>query len=373
MRRPILIAATVTFAVILGSSRPVVAQAGPPGTPSPTGSPSMPPGLAAVQPVQFGEPVPAAKFVNLNPASKQPATINLSDMLGKKPIVFVYWMASNPRSEKILLETQAAIDAIGPEKVELLSAAAPPYGSTDTGPLKARAEALKLKMPVLYDEGFRLLQELNVRAVPNITIVDREGKLRLTNGGSLKQVLEYKLDVEGAIRRVATSGKLGTYGMLQTYYPVTELVGKKCPDFDAPLVNDAVPRSLASMLSSTKVNVLVFWSVDCPHCKTSLPKLNDWLKDHQDGMNVISAARVTDDATKIRTAEYCKISGFVFPTFVDKDMQIGGTYMVISTPTVVVIRPDGVVDSVLLSGETDLGQALEAKKREILKTPPPKG
>jgi hypothetical protein len=46
---------------------------------------------------------------------------------------------------------------------------------------------------------------------------------------------------------------------------------------------------------------------------------------------------------------------------------------VISTPTVVVIRPDGVVDSVLLSGETDFGHALELKKREILKTPPPKG
>jgi len=150
-------------------------------------------------------------------------------------------------------------------------------------------------------------------------------------------------------------------------------VGKKCPDFAAPLVSDGVSRSFTSMLSSTKLNVLVFWSVDCPHCKASLPKLNDWLKGHQEGMNVIGAARVTDDATKTRTAEYCRISGFVFPTFVDKDMAIGGQYQVISTPTIVVIRPDGIVDSVLLSGETDLGQALEAKKREILKTPGTKG
>jgi hypothetical protein len=85
---------------------------------------------------------------------------------------------------------------------------------------------------------------------------------------------------------------------------------------------------------------------------------------------VISAARITDDATKTRTAEYCKINGFLFPTFVDKDMQIGAVYQVISTPTIVVIRPDGVVDSVLLSGETDIGAALEVKKREILKVPP---
>jgi thiol-disulfide isomerase/thioredoxin len=373
MNRPILLTVAVLLGASGGHAPTVAAQAGPPVAPSPAGPASPAPGLAAAKPIDFGAAVPAAKFGNLNGAPGQPKSIDLATYLGKQPIVLVYWMAGNPRSEKILAETQAVVDAAGGDKVALLSVAAPPYGSTDTGPIKARAEALKLTAPVLYDEGFRLLQELNVRAVPNIAIVDREGKLRLSNGGSLKQVLEYKLDVEGAIRRVASTGKLGTYGMLQQYYPVTELVGKKYLNFDAPLVNDAVSRSFSSMLSSTKVNVLVFWSVDCPHCKVSLPKLNEWLKGHKDGMNVITAARVTDDATKIRTAEYCKISGFSFPTFVDKDMQIGGTYQVISTPTVVVIRPDGTVDSVLLSGETDIGQALEAKKREILKTPPPKG
>jgi peroxiredoxin len=337
--------------------------------PAPPGGPA----LAQVPTVEYGAAFPAAKFSNLNDASGQPATIDLATYLGKKPIVFVYWMAGNSRSEKILLDTQAAVDRAGADKVALFSIASPAYGSTDVAPIKDRTAALKVKAPVLRDEGFRLLQQLAVRAVPNIAIVDAEGKLRLSNGGSLTQSLEYKLDVEGAIRRVATTGRLGTYGPLPTYYPVTELVGKKCPDFDAPLIDDAAAHSLSSMLASDKVNVLIFWSVDCPHCKASLPKLNDWLKGHTAGMNVISAARITDDATKTRTAEYCKISGFVFPTFVDKDMQIGATFQVISTPTVVVIRPDGVVDSVLLSSETDLGAALEAKKREILKTPASKG
>jgi peroxiredoxin len=331
------------------------------------------PGLAPVSPVEFGTPFPAATFTNLNGAPGQPATVDLAAYLGKKPIVFLYWMAGNPRSEKILLDTQAAVDKIGSEKVAYFSVAAAAFGSTDVEPVKARAAALKLKAPVLNDEGFRILRELQVQAVPNIAIVDASGKLRLTNGGSLSQSLEYKFDLEGAIRRVATTGKLASYGPLATYYPVIELVGKKCPDFDAPLITDSVARSLSSMLASDKVNVLIFWSVDCPHCKASLPKLNDWLKVHQAGMNVISAARVTDDATRVRTAEYCRISGFVFPTFVDKDMQIGAVYQVISTPTVVVIRPDGVVDSVLLSGETDLGAALESKRREILKIPAPKG
>jgi thiol-disulfide isomerase/thioredoxin len=336
-------------------------------------SPSTVPGLAPVPPAEFGQAFPAAKFTNLNEAAGQPATIDLAAYLGKKPIVFVYWMAGNPRSEKILLDAQAAVDKAGADKVAFLPVAAPAFGSTDVGPIKARTTALKLKAPVLNDEGFRVLQELQVHAVPNIAIVDGAGRLRLSNGGSLTQSLEYKLDVEAAIRRVATTGRLGTYGMLATYYPVTELVGKKSPDFDAPLINDSVTRSLSSMLASDKLNVLIFWSVDCPHCKASLPKLNEWLKDHQVGMNVISAARITDEATRVRTAEYCRISGFLFPTFQDKDMQIGATFQVISTPTILVIRPDGVVDSVLLSGETDLGAALEAKRREIMKVSAPKG
>ena len=338
----------------------------------PTAAPAAP-GLAPVQPVDFGAPFPAAKFANLNEAPGQPKSIDLATYLGKRPIVFVYWMAGNPRSEKILMDTQAAVDRAGADKVALLAVAAAAYGSTDVAPVKERIVALKVKAPVLNDEGFRILQQLQVHAVPNVSIVDVDGKLRLSNGGSLTQSLEYKLDLEGAIARAAKTGRIATYGPLSTYYPVTELVGKKCPDFDAPLISDAAPRSFSSMLSSDKVNVLIFWSVDCPHCKASLPKLNEWLKGHSDGMNVISAARITDDATKARTAEYCKISGFNFPTFIDKDMQIGAIYQVVSTPTIVVIRPDGVVDSVLLSSETDLGAALAAKKQEILKTPVPKG
>jgi peroxiredoxin len=360
--------AIVAASLVIAASGIVFSQSGakpatPPGTP----------GLAPVAPVAFGAAFPAAKFENVNDVPGQPTTIDLANYLGKKPIVFVYWMASNPRAEKILLDTQAAVDKAGADKIAFFPIAAPAFGSTDIAPLKARIAALKLKSPVLNDTGFRLLQELQVHAVPNIAIVDAEGKLRMTNGGSLSQSLEYKLDVDGAIRRLASTGRIGTYGALATYYPVVELVGKKCPDFDAPLINDVAARSLSSMLAPDKVNVLIFWSVDCPHCKAALPKLNDWLKGHTEGLNVISAARVTDDATKARTAEYCKISSFSFPTFVDKDMQIGAIYQVVSTPTIVVIRPDGVVDSVLLSSETDLGAALEAKKRELLKTGTPKG
>lgn len=328
---------------------------------------SAAPAFTKVAPVPFGEPVPPAKFTNLNTGTGQPPTVDLTSYLGKKGIVFVYWMPGNPRAEKILQDTIAAVDTAGKDKVALFGVASPQYGSTDVAPIKARSLALKLPMPVLYDEGFRLLQQFGVQTVPSIALVDPSGRLRLTNGAALTQTLEYKLDLQGAIARMASTGKLGTYGPLPQYYPVNELVGQKCPDFSAPALADGVTRPFSSMLKPDKMNVLVFWSVDCPHCKTAMPKLNTWLKDHGDGMNVVSAARITDDATQKRTAEYCRLSGFVFPTLVDKDLEIAGRYNVVSTPTVIIIRPDGIIDSALTSGEIDIGPALEARRQQILK------
>lgn len=338
------------------------APAAPAAAPAPAA-----PSFVKVAPLQFGDPFPPAKFTNLNTNPGQPANVDLLTYLGKKPIVFVYWMADNPRAEKILQDTAAVVDAAGKDKIALLAVASPVYGSTDVEPIKSRSKVLKLAMPVLYDEGFRILQQLEVHAVPNISILDGTGRLRLSNGSALKQTLEYKLDLETAISRLASTGKIGTYGPLPQYYPVNELVGQKCPDFSAPGLTDGVAKTFSSMLKPDKLNVLVFWSVDCPHCKAAMPKLNEWLKDNPDGMNVITAARVTDDATQKRTAEYCRLSGFVFPTLVDKDLEIAGRYNVISTPTIVIIRPDGVIDSALTSGDIDIGMALQARKQQILK------
>jgi thiol-disulfide isomerase/thioredoxin len=340
---------------------PAFAQATPPAAaPKPT--------LAAVTVAQFGETFPLGKFANLNPSSGQPASVDLSAVIGKKPVVFVYWMAGNPRSEKILIEIQTLVESLGSakDKVALLAVATPPFGSTDTTPIKQRAQAIGLKVPSLLDDGFRIGQELNVSSVPDIVIVDGQGALRLSNGASLKQVLEYKMDVGAAIRRVASTGQLGTYGVLPPYFPATEMIGQRYVDFTAPSIADGVSRSFSSLFASGKINVIVFWSVDCPHCKKAMPKLNDWFKTHPDGVNIVTAAKVSDEAGKTRTEEYCRLSGFSFQTLADKDLQIGSLYQVISTPTLVVIRPDGTIDSVLTSGETDFGQALELKKQEIL-------
>ena len=120
------------------------------------------------------------------------------------------------------------------------------------------------------------------------------------------------------------------------------------------------------MLSPEKLNVLIFWSVDCPHCRKTLPEINTWLKTNSEGVNVISAAMVPNDAVRTKTKEYCDLNGFVFPTLID-DAEISMLYQVTATPTILLIRPDGVIDSVL-SPTADFGTAVAETRTRLNKS-----
>ncbi len=320
----------------------------------------------AVPPVPPGEAFPAGTFVNLNDAGGPPK-IDLAGVLGKKPVIFCYWIANLARSERIFTDLQQIVEEAGPGKVALYGIAKPFGGSTDTMPIKARIQALKIQVPVLLDDSFRLGQQLLVATVPSVAIVDKDGRLRLTNGASLVQQIEYKMDLRDAVARVAATGKLGTYGMLPRYDPVVEMIGKKAPDFEAACIDDGETRKWSALAAPNKVNLLVFWAVTCPHCQKEMPKLNEWLKDHGDGINVISAARVDNDAMKTKTQEFCKAAGFTFQTYADPTFRIADQFNVNATPTMLVIRPDGVIDSIVPPGEDAFGAFLEAKKKSLLK------
>jgi len=316
-------------------------------------------------PVPPGGSFPAGSYNNMNVQAGGPAEIDLAQYLGKKPFVLYYWIAGNTRSEETFLELQELVAEIGSEKLLLVGAAVPRPG-VEVDKIATRMQQLGIGVPVLEDTGFQIGQRLRVSAVPNITVIDGEGRLRLTNGASLRQVLGYELDVAGAIRSTAATGKLLTHGYLAKYFPVRELEGERCPDFKAPQIKDSVERRMHGLLDDSKVNVLIFWSVDCPHCRTSLPEINSWLREHPDGVNVVSCASVLDDAAKTKTEEFCKLNGFEFPTLVDVNSQIGDLYKVTTTPTIVIIGPDGIVDSTIISGYTDFGRTIEQKKKSLL-------
>lgn len=315
-------------------------------------------------PAEFGERFPAGVYDNLNAQAGGPAKVDLATVIGRKPVLLYYWIAGHPRADEMFVELQGMVGELGADRLALIGMAMPQPGR-DAKEIAKRLAELKITVPVLGDDEFALGARLRVQSVPNITLLDAEGYLRLTNGASLTQVIGYDQTVESAIRHVAEKGRLSTYGYLDRYYPVTELVGKKCPDFEAPLLGKSSVQKWSTMLSPDKLNVLIFWSVNCPHCRKSLPEINAWIKANPEGLNVVSAAAVTSEAVKVKTKEYCELEGFVFPTLVD-DQAIAQLYQVTSTPTILLIRPDGVIDSVMLSSTQDFGRKVEELKRKFL-------
>ena len=69
---------------------------------------------------------------------------------------------------------------------------------------------------------------------------------------------------------------------------------------------------------------------------------------------------------KVKTQEFCDGHEFVFPTLMDQEQNIAQLFQVTSTPTIVVIGPNGVIDSVILSSDKDFGKTMEQKKKALL-------
>jgi thiol-disulfide isomerase/thioredoxin len=314
-----------------------------------------------IEPAPFERPFPGGVFANLNKQAGGPESIDLGSVIGKRPVVLFYWIAGNPRADKMFQELEAVAKDVGGERLTLFGVAMlQPGRGADV--IDAKLRELKIASPVLDDEGFVLGQRLRIKSVPNITILDAGGNLRMTNAAALTQDLEYKMTVETAIRRVAEKGSLSTYGYLPTYYPAVELKGQDSPDFEAPLLSDGTMRSWLGMLSKDKPNALIFWSIDCPHCRKELPRINEWLQAHPGEVNVVSVARAANDAIKTRTKEFCGLNEFVFPTFVDSAGEIAQLFLITSTPTTMIVGPDGTVDAVLISTMQDFGKAIEKLK-----------
>jgi thiol-disulfide isomerase/thioredoxin len=320
----------------------------------------------AVQPVRPGDAFPGGNYKVFNPVGDQ-TTFDLATVLGKKPVVLFYWIPGNERAELVFQELLATTRDIGSDKLAVFGVAVsnPGIGVTPDV-IRDRIAKVGVDVPVFSDEDFDIGQALKVRSVPNISVIDKEGRLKLSNGASMKQDLEYKVDVEVAIRRVASTGDLHNYGILEAYYPVKEMEGQPSPDFTAPQLMDSVEQRWHSLIDDKKVNVLIFWSVDCPHCRKQIPEINAWLEQNPEQMNVVGCATVRDQPSTIKTREFGELNSLSFLNLVDMNAAIGQLYGVTTTPTIVVVRPDGVVDTAVTSSVTDFGNLMERKKRELL-------
>src|SRR5688500_11029648 len=59
------------------------------------------PSAAPAQPIGFGEKFPGGTFENVNSGVGGPPSINLGEVVGRKPVVFCMWSVGHHRSEQV--------------------------------------------------------------------------------------------------------------------------------------------------------------------------------------------------------------------------------------------------------------------------------
>ena len=119
-----------------------------------------------VEPVQIGSVYPAGTYKNLNP-QVDAEMVDLSTVIGKKPVVFCYWIPGNPRADEVLQDVQAAVKNAGTDKVEFYVVV---LLREDRGVefVHQGVEKLGIDVPILEDPGFEFGLRLRVQSVPNI-------------------------------------------------------------------------------------------------------------------------------------------------------------------------------------------------------------
>jgi peroxiredoxin len=232
--------------------------------------------------------------------------------------------------------------------------------------LKEAMRVLGLDDPVILDEDGRVQQALGVKVVPSISLVDREGVLRVTRATTLSQPIFAGADIREVIRTVGRGDGLRTIEVLERYYPAEDLVGKDFRDVTLPERLTGRPLRLADHVKPGRLTGVLYWSPRCPYSRKAMSGFVWGMRDMGKFLDIVSVVREGDDAEIRRFAEEQKIT---FPILEDRDRAFSRPYRAISTPTFILIGPDGVIDSVNTTGNVNYYTVLMAKVKALILKP----
>ncbi len=300
-----------------------------------------------------GEALP----VPLLEAEGGPVGRAVAPLVGKAPVLAVYWRPGDPLSEETLVRAAATVQEITTRlhlvPVAVLAARQPPDA------VRARLKAMGMAgFPPLVDGG-QFARIVGVRAIPSFVLVDAGGILRVVGGSDVTQVGPGSVSIAEAMAAAAAGKPVPTLGVLPTRR-VFRLLRKKLPALAGTRLDGKTWVKLTDFLDGRRWLLVVFWSPTCPHCVKMLPELRLWLKTHpRDDLRVVDVAR--GDAPALRRGAREFIGGYPFEHVLDVDRQISRGLQVHETPALFLVAPDGTVKAVQAGGSVDPGAWLAAE------------
>ena len=336
---------------------------------APSQPPAAPPQPAATPRVVPGERFPALTVTALladGNAARSPMPVDLGFFIGKKPLVICYLVAGNPSSEEVCgAAEKLALDELR-GGVEMIYAVKLAQGST-----AAHAEAWRarrgLRAPLIVEREHRLGAALGAFTSPSLSLIDAAGILRIPDAKSLKQPVDPQINFGQAVREAAARRPVPTIQRLPQYFPVTELVGQRAPDFDLAQFQAPGRFKLSQAAAEgKKITVLFFWHPNCKHCKLLMPSIVAGVRSAPEQVRLVSVVTLADEDEAVNCADAVRAHGVPQPILVDEGKSVNEAYRIVSTPTLLFVRPDGVVDSVYTSSKINFLPIMTAKLQSIL-------
>lgn len=319
---------------------------------------------AQAQQVDLGTLIQPAQLQMLRfspPFRPSPTSYNLSEHLGKKTILFFYWMPGYQASVSELVELDKFARTLKGDKLQILtvSRAREPH---EVEAVKDVVSSKGVNLPVILDD-MTLMTRLGVTNVPTYVAVGDDKRVKILDVGGLGQKLQTGERLRDVVANAAKTGLLPTTrGPGQN--PIFQLVGEPMPQFSLQDLNGKTVKS--ADLVGKKPLIVIFWSALCPHCQRELPQLQAYLNKNGAKVNMVSVTRFNNDMHKQKTYEFVKEKSITFPVLLD-DAGVNELYSVTGLPTWVMVDMAGKVSYVAVGSKENLANLLESEVAKAAK------
>lgn len=96
--------------------------------------------------------------------------------------------------------------------------------------------------------------------------------------------------------------------------------------------------------------ILNLWASWCPPCKAEMPSMQSVYEQyHSQGLVVLAVNMTTQDNLQ-DALQFIKTAQLSFPILLDENGEVGRLYQMRALPTTFFIRPDGIIDQVVIGG-----------------------
>jgi peroxiredoxin/uncharacterized membrane protein YphA (DoxX/SURF4 family) len=135
-------------------------------------------------------------------------------------------------------------------------------------------------------------------------------------------------------------------------------VGDAAPEFELRGLRGET-LTLAALRAAEKPLMLLFTDPDCAPCTAMLPEIRRWQKDYDEELTISLVSRGSVQENRAKSTEH-GLRGLLL----QDDWEVSEAYGVDSTPSAVLVRPDGTIGSPVLVGVDSISAFLEYMERD---------